>query len=938
MPRPGDKTKHYELISLLGKGGMGEVYLAQDTVLDRKVAIKFLPKEMQRDPSAKARLIREAKAAASLDHPFICKIYETGEIDGNAYIVMEYIEGKDLRATLDEEPLPLREALQMGLEIGEALEEAHGRGIIHRDLKPSNIMLTPQGHVKVMDFGLAKQVLPEGEGEASITKTLSQISLTEQGTLVGTIAYMSPEQAKGAKIDARSDIFSLGILIYEMTSGRYPFSKGSPIETLTSILRDSTPPVAVKPKAVNPLLAPILRKALAKDLEDRYQKVTDLISDIKKLLREITGEGAFFTRRWPVIAGTALSIVIVLVALWFFLLRPKAILVESAGPETISVLVANFQNKTGDPIFDGVLEKALDISLAGASFIQIHNRQDALRLAAELDPSAGEILNEGLAQLVSRSAGVNVVVGGSIEQTDKGYTIKVWALDTVKSEKIYEDSITIGTKSEILKTADKFSAKLRSSLGDISVDSLEVLAKETFTTTSLEAMKAFARGQELDDLGRSEEARKEYLRALDHDPNFGRAYAGLAIIYLNWGQVDEAEKYFQEAMKRIDQMTDREKYRTRGVYFLLIRDFKKAIDEYTALLEQYPGDYVIHAMLAIAYFYARNMPKAFEEGRLDVKYNPQGVHAHGNLSWYALSVGDLKIAEEESRAALKIQPDYERAFVTLALTQIAKDQPDQAAETYRELKALSSYGASLAAAGLADLAVYEGRLGDAAKIIEEGIAFDLENSLPYHAADKYIMLAQTYLLQEKTELAIEAAGHAVAASDQDEFPFSAALVYLNAGQEEKARALQTELNKKHPPVPRAYAKLIGGELSRSRGDIGNAVSLFREAMDLVDSWIGRFFLGRAYLQAEDYTAASSEFEICLKRSGEAISVFLNDLPSFRYLSSLYYYLGRAQEGLGSDLAADSYNKFLKIREKSDESDPMVEDVRRRLTAFRQSQK
>ena len=930
MTKPGDKIKQYEVLGQLGKGGMGEVYLAQDTSLDRKVAIKFLPEEMQKDSSAKMRLLREAKAAASLDHPFICKIYETGEIENKAYIAMEYVEGKDLRDRLDEGIPPLGDSLQMSLEIAEALEEAHKKGIVHRDLKPANIMLTPQGHVKVMDFGLAKLVLPKGE--EAVTKTLTQASLTDQGTIVGTLAYMSPEQARGETVDARSDIFSLGILIYEMMSGIHPFSKPSAIDTLSSILRDSTPAVSVKPKMVNPVLTPILRKALAKEPENRYQNVADLAADIRKLLRDTVGGPRLLLRGWQLAVAAFLVIAMLATGAWF-LTRRGQVSSQEPGSETISVLVANFKNQTGDSIFDGVLEKALDISLADASFIQIYNRQDALKLAAELDPSTGETLNEELAQLVSRSAGVNVVVGGSIEQSDKGYTINVWALDTVKSEKVYEDSITIGTKSEILKTADRFSAKLRSSLGDISADSLEVLTKETFTTTSLEAMKAFARGQELDDLGRSEEARKEYLRALDHDPNFGRAYAGLAIVHLNWGQVDEAKKYFQEAMKRIDQMTDREKYRTRGVYFLLIRDFKKAIDEYTALLEQYPGDYVIHSMLAIAYFYARNMPKAFDEGRLDVKYNPQGVHAHGNLSWYALSVGDLKTAEEESRAALKIQPDYERAFVTLALTQIAKGQPEQAAETFQNLKALSSYGASLAATGLADLAVYEGRLGDATKILEEGITFDRENGLPYHAADKYIMLAQASLLKKKNDLAIEAAGRAVEESAEDEFPFAAALVYLEAGQEEKARAIQTELNKKHPPVPRAYAKLIGGELSRARGDIGNAVSLFREAMDLVDTWIGRFFLGRAYLQAEDYTAASSEFEVCLKRSGEAISVFLNDLPSFRYLSSLYYYLGRAQEGLGSDTASDSYQKFLKIKEKNDGSDPMVEDARRRLDSL-----
>ena len=927
---PGDKVQHYEIIRLIGKGGMGEVYLAEDKVLDRKVAIKFLPEETQTDDLARIRLLREAKAAAALDHPFICKIYEAGDVDEKASFVMEYVEGTDLRSKMDGGPVPLRDVLQTTLEIAEALDYAHSKGIIHRDLKPANVMLTPQGHVKVMDFGLAKHFLLDGK--ADVTKTLSQASLTGKGALVGTLAYMSPEQARGESLDGRSDIFSLGIIFYELATGRYPFSRVSPLETVTSILRDPTPPVHIKPRIVNPILSPIFRKALAKEPAARYQNAGEIIKDIKKLQREMAGGAPFLFRSWQKVTA-AIVVLIALVAGAILLTRRLSMKPQAGEPAAISVLVSNFQNQTGDAIFDGVLEKALDISLAGTPFISIYNRQDAIKLGTQLDPSAADILNRKLALLVSRRAGINVVVGGSIDRSDKGYTIKIWALDTVKTEKIYEDQASIGAQREILKAADKFSVRLRSNLGDISADSVQALAKETFTTTSLEAMQAFARGQELDDLGRSEEALKEYLRAIDNDPNFGRAYASMAVIYLNSGRLEEAEKYFQEAMKRIDQMTDREKYRTRGIYYLMVRDFKKAIAEYSALLKQYPGDYVIHAMLAIAYFYARDMPKAAEEGRLDVKYNPQGVHAHGNRSWYALAVGDLRTAEEESLTALKLQPDYERAYVTLALTQLANGQPSQTAETYQKLKALSSYGASLAATGLADLAAYEGRLGEAIKILEEGIAFDLKSNLTFHAADKYIMLAQTYLLQEKKEPAFMAADRVAKTSNEIEFLFAAAQIYLNANQEDKARDLHTELNKKLQPEPRAYAKLIGGELSRARGDIGNAVNLFHEANSENDTWLGHFFLGRAYLQAEDYTAASSEFEICLKRSGETASVFLNDLPSFRYLPPLYFYLGRTQEGFSKETASASYNKFLKIKEKGDGSDPMVSEARRRLVAL-----
>ena len=926
----GEKVRHYEIIELIGKGGMGEVYLAKDKVLDRKVAIKFLPEEMQADDLARMRLLREAKAAAALDHPFICKIYEEGEVDEKAFFVMEYVEGTDLRSKMDKGPIPLRDVLQTTLEIAEALDYAHSKGIIHRDLKPANVMLTPQGHAKVMDFGLAKHFLLDGK--ADITKTLSQASLTGQGALVGTLAYMSPEQARGESLDGRSDIFSLGIIFYEMATGRYPFSRISPLETVTSILRDATPPVHIKPRIVNPILSPIFRKALAKDPAARYQNAKEIIKDIQKLQREIVGGAAFLLRSWQKVAAV-IVVIITLVAGAILLTRRLSTKPQAVEPDTVSVLVSNFKNQTGDPIFDGILEKALDINLAGTPFISIYSRQDALRLAAQLDPSTGETLDEKRAQLVGRRLGINVVVGGEIAQGEKGYTIRVWALDTVKSEKIYEESSPVGTQNEILKEIDRFSAKLRSNLGDVPADSKQTLTKETFTTTSLEAMKAYARAQELDDQGKPEEALKEYLRAIDHDPNFGRAYSGAAVIYFNSSRFDEAESYFKEAMKRIDQMTDREKYRDRGMYALMQRDFKKAIDEFSSLLQHYPGDYVIHANLAIAYFYARNMPGAVKEGLLDVKYNPQGVWTHTNLSWYALATGDLQTSERESRKALELEPSFQKAHITLALTQLAKGQPEEAVETYRKLRELDSYGATLAATGLADLAVYEGRLTEALKILDDGIAFDLKNGQAYDSAIKCIMLAQTYLLQGKKERAVETAERALKTSGEAEILFSAALVDLDAGQEEKARALQAELNKKPQPEPRVYAKLIGGELSRARGDIGNAVSLFHEAKDLIDTWIGHFLLGRAYLQAEDYTPAYSEFEICLKRGGEAASVFLNDLPSYGYLPPDYYYFGRAQEGLGSEAAADSYNKFLKIKGKDDGTDPMVADARRRLAAL-----
>ena len=921
------KIKHYKILKPIGKGGMGEVYLAQDTILDRKVAIKFLPEESQQDPTARERFVREAKSAASLDHPFICKVYEAGEVNGNAFIVMEFVEGENLKNRMEREPLSLPESLNIALEIAEALEKAHKNEIVHRDLKPANIMLTPQGRVKVMDFGLAKKVLPQEEG--GMAATLSQVPLTEQGTIAGTLAYMSPEQARGEDVDQRSDIFSLGIILQEMLSGIHPFSKPSAIETLSSILRDPPPQPNIRPKMMSPILFPILRRTMAKDPNERYQDIAVFAENIRKAQREIIGGGLSLRRVLPIAAASIVVIALLGFLLFKFIGQPKAPPTESA-PEPISVIIADILNQTGDTVFDGVLEKLLSISLDGASYISVYDRKQASQKMIQLKPGSQGELDSESAQLLSRREGINAVISASIEKSDGGYRVNAWALDPTNSEKIAEVSQSIGTKADILKVADYLSAKLRADLGLIPEDSSEALIKETFTTSSLEAMNAYVLAQELADRENLEDALREYLKALDYDPNFGRAYSSIAVLYYNRGQYQEAEKYFQEAFKRIDQMTDREKYRTRGSYYLMKRDFKNAIDQYSSLAQQFPGDYTAHAMLGLAYFFARNMEKAVEEGRIDVNNNPESLNGRFNLSWYALAAGDFQVAESESRSIIEKSPEVNDAYVVLALAQHAQGRTEEAIATYGKLKTADTRGSSLATSGLADIAIYEGQLSDAIKLLEDGIEFDRENNEEYVAAEKSIMQANVLLLQNKKSLAKDMAEQALEIMTSDDILFSAALIYLNAEDTERARTLAADLNKRIEPEPQVYAKLIGGEMSRARGDFSNAINLFQEAHRQLDTWIGHFLLGRTYLDAKEFPQAYAEFELCLKRKGETASVFLNDLPTFHYFPPLFYYLGQAQEGLGSESASQSYLEFLKIKKKDDGSDPMVKDSRNKL--------
>ncbi|NPV82540.1 MAG: protein kinase [Candidatus Aminicenantes bacterium] len=908
---------------------MGQVYLARDTILERRVALKFLSDELEKDPHFRERFLREAKSAAALDHPFICKIYETGEHEGRAFIAMEYIEGETLKDRMEREPIQLRDVVRIALEVAEALENAHKAGIVHRDLKPANIMLTSQGHIKVMDFGLAKRVAP-GLDAVGLTSTLTQASISEQGIITGTIAYMSPEQAKGGKIDTRSDIFSLGIVLYEMLTGKHPFSRPTPIETLTSILRDPVPTPHLKPRSVNPAFNPILNKALAKNPADRYKNIGDFINDLRLVQQEVIGAPKILTRLILIVVAAAIVITLGVMAIQKFI-GHKAVPAETGGPKSVSVLIADVTNQTGDPMLDGVLEQLLSISLGGAENISVYERKQAMNLINHLDPGAGGRLTETSALLLSRREGINAVVKASIEKAREGFLIKTRAIDAVKGEEIASADQVIKNKTDILRATDVIAARLRSGLGLIAPDSSEALIKETFTTTSLEAMKAYADAQRLDAQGREEEAIAAYLRAIDHDPNCGRAYAGLAVAYYARGEWQLAEKYFNEAMNRIEQMTDREKHRTRGAYYLFKNNFKRAIEEYTELLKHFPQDVAGHTNLALAYFFGYRMPEAFREGLKAIEVEPDNLDHRYNQSWYALASGDFGRARLEALKTLEISPNYEKAFIVLALVEVAEGKPEEAVKYYDKLAPLGPLGASLAATGLADLALYEGRVEEAIGILKKAIVADLEKKSTYRAADKSLMLAQAYLNQGKSKQAVEAADQAVSMNSREEILFAAGVVYSEAGDEGKARLMAAELGKKVQDIHLAYSKLLGGYLSLRRADTANALKLFDEAQALVDTWLGRFALGRAYLEAGAYLEASAEFEKCEKRQGEAMSVFLNDLPTFRYLDTLYYYIGRALEGQGKKAAAkEAYQKFLNIKAKADAGQAMVEDARQRI--------
>ena len=917
------RIEQFEILELLGQGGMGVVYLANDTSLDRRVAIKLLPESKQLEPTAKARLVREAKAAAGLDHPFICKIFETGEFEGNAYIVMEFVPGQTLEQRLKDSPLSPEEALRVALEVSEALEEAHDKDIVHRDLKPANIMITPQGHAKVMDFGLARRVFTGGDTEADMT---TETKLTQDGAIVGTISYMAPEQTRGYFADQRTDVFALGVVMHEMISGSNPFLRPSAAETMSAILRDAPEALDIDPRQASGEFGSIVQRALEKDPDERYQSSGELAADLRRLEREVPGSSPRSLLGWPA-AAAAVAVIGMLLGSWWLGSRTPRI---EELPEPRSVLVADFDNTTGDADFEGAIEQSLGIGLDGAPYLSVFKRPDARRIAGELDTQAQGLLDSRLARLVSRSEGINIVVEGIVEGAPGSYRVAVSALDAATFDELASASSQFDSKAEFNRAVYEVASEMISDLGAATPESAEAFSLETFTTSSLQAMNAYARAQELVAQGRDEEAIAAYEEAIQSDGEFGRAYSGLATVYFNRGERAKGQEYYAQAMEHIDRMSEREKRRTRGVYYLMNADFENAIEEYTALVEQFPADAAGFVNLALAHFYSRNLDLAVEVGRRSVELIPHSIDPRYNLTWYSLMAGEFELAEQEAVVLVEQSPEFDQAYLPLAMASLMVGRPSsEVRHIYEQLSEISGWGATVAITGLADVAMYEGRSEEAENLLRPGIDVDLAAGRGDLCSRKQIILAESLLARGREEEALEAVASAVAGSDEVAVLYAGGCLRIAAGDTESALEIATTLGEELHPEPRAFGKLIEGEVSLQAGDPQTAVHRFREAQELLDTWIGHLALARAYIEAGAFVEAHGELEICQERLGEATSAFFNDCPTLRYIPQIHYYLGRALEGMGSPGAADAYRSFLEIKADSAD-DPMVADARQRL--------
>ena len=942
----GSVILHYRIIEKLGGGGMGVVYKAEDTRLKRFVALKFLRPEAEPTPAAVERLKREAEAASALNHPNICTIHDIGEEGGEQFIVMEFLDGRSLKHYIEGKPLPVEEIVELAVQIADALDAAHGEGIVHRDIKPANIFITKRGQAKVLDFGLAK-LIPTMVAESvggSATPTLSeQEMLTRPGSTIGTVAYMSPEQVRGEQLDCRTDVFSFGLVLYEMATGKMAFQGQTSGIIMEGILNRPPTPASELTPDLPPQLEAIIAKAIQKDRKLRYQTAGEMLSDLKQLRRQVVSSiasvsqvtGALMppAKTWtqsPYLKWALAAAALGVIAGIGLLVRQRFMVHPVGQREPLSVLIADFTNNTSEPVFDGTIEPAFGLALEGASFINGYSREQARKVAAQLQPGAKK-LDESLARLVATRENVHAVVNGTISKKGGQYEVQIRTIDPFTGKILVSTDSTSG-KKDVLMAVAKLAARVRAALGDVVPESVQLAQAETFTSGSLEAAHEYAVAQSFHWAGKPDEAIQHYSKAAQLDPDLGRAYSGLAVMYANSGQSQQAEKYFMLALSKIDHMSDREKYRIRGGYYLFSRNPSKALEEFTQLVQRYPSDTAGVANEALAYFYLRDMPRALQEGRHAVALSPKNVIQRNNAALYAMYAGDFVYAIPEFKTVLDMNSSYLRAHVGLALSQLAEGQAAESRATYEGLAKLNPRGTSLGSIGLADLALYQGHPLDAIAILQQGIASDIQNAYLDNATQKLVTLAEADLLAGRNDGALASADKALTTGkEEDSVKFLAAQVYLKAGRPQKALALANQLAASVQADPRAYAKLIEGELELQRGKARDAVLRLQEANKLADTWMGRFDLGRADIATDAFAEADSELETCLKRRGEATALFLDEVPTYRVFPAVYYYLGRAQEGLKSPAASDSYQKFLSFRD-GDDHDPLVADARQRLTA------
>jgi tetratricopeptide (TPR) repeat protein len=681
--------------------------------------------------------------------------------------------------------------------------------------------------------------------------------------------------------------------------------------------RLAQPPPSIRtivPEIPQPL-DQLLTKCTQPDAANRYQTTAELVAAIERLDNNGKLRPKKRAIRLPYAVATALLLLALSGYIWWAMRPPVT-------HDPVGVLIADFENSTGDSTFDRTLEPMLRRALEDAGFISAYDRS-RIRATFGVQPPAK--LDETATRELALKQAVRVVLSGSIERRGSAYEISVKAIEAVTGKVVTEARRRASNKEQVPDATTRLVTRVRRALGDETSDSAQLLAMKSLSTTSMEVAGHYAAAIGAQSNGAVEEARQHYQKTVELDPNFGLGYQGLAIMSRNLGRLQDADKYASEALKHLERMTGRERLAVRASYYLMTGDYQQCAKEYGELIGQYAADAVAHSNRAGCLSKLRNMREAVDGGRRAVEILPRRATLRANLAMLATYSGDFETAEKE---ASSLQDPTDLSTLAVAFAKLGQGLLPDATDTYRKVGTISARGSSWMASGMGDLAIYEGRFSEAVRIYEQGAATDLAAKNVDRSARKLTAMAHAHLLRGDEAAAIAAADKALTTSNAVPIRFLAGRVFVEAGAIARAQQVAASFSKELPAEPQAYGKILEGQIALKKGDATQAVKILTEASGVLDTWLAHFDLGRAYLELGAFPQADSEFERCINRRGEALSLLVDEEPTYGYFPMAYYYQGRAREGLKNAAAADSYSAYLKIRGASKE-DPLLPEIRRR---------